>query len=105
MITGPVYFDYAAATPVDAEVAHAMSACLTDAQAFGNPSSGLHAFGREAEAQVERARLQVASLIGARADEIIWTAGATEADNLAILGAARFRADRSEEHTSELQSH
>ncbi len=93
MIAPPVYLDYAASTPVDAQVAHAMSACLTDALAFGNPSSGLHVFGREAEAQVEKARAQVASLIGAGAQEIIWTAGATEADNLAILGAARFRAD------------
>ncbi len=92
MITKPVYFDYAATTPVDAEVAGAMYACLTDTTAFGNPASGLHAFGREAEKRVEQAREQVASLIGASAQEIIWTSGATEADNLAILGAARFRA-------------
>ncbi len=88
----PVYFDYAAATPVDAAVVRAMNACLTDAQAFGNSGSALHAFGREAEARTELARAQVATLIGAAADEIIWTSGATEADNLAILGAARFRA-------------
>jgi len=92
VITTPVYLDYAATTPVDAEVARAMSACLTDAGAFGNPASGQHAFGRDAEARVERAREQVATLIGATADEIIWTSGATEADNLAIIGAARFRA-------------
>ncbi len=78
MITGPVYLDYAATTPVDASVAQAMNACLTDARAFGNPASGAHAFGREAEDRVERARLQVATLIGAAADEIIWTSGATE---------------------------
>jgi len=92
VITKPVYLDYAATTPVDAGVAQAMSACLTDNRAFGNPASGSHAFGREAEDRVERARLQVATLIGATADEIIWTSGATEADNLAIIGAARFHA-------------
>lgn len=92
MISKPVYFDYAAATPVDADVLRAMNACLTDAHAFGNPASGLHAFGREAEARVEQAREHVAALIGATATEIIWTSGATEADNLAIIGAARFRA-------------
>lgn len=88
----PVYLDYAATTPVDAEVARAMCACLTDADAFGNPASGLHAFGHKAAARVERAREQVATLIGATAREIVWTSGATEADNLAIIGAARFRA-------------
>jgi len=92
LITTPVYFDYAATTPVDAGVVRAMTACLTDARAFGNPSSGGHEFGREAEARVEKAREQIALLIGASADEIIWTSGATEADNLAIIGAARFRA-------------
>ena len=92
MMNKTVYFDYAATTPVDAEVARAMSACLTDEQAFGNPASTLHAFGREADARVGQAREQVAKLIGATADEIVWTSGATEADNLAIIGTARFRA-------------
>jgi len=92
VITRPVYLDYAATTPVDADVARAMNECLTDSRAFGNPASGLHAFGREAEARVEQARRQVAALIGARSNEIIWTSGATEADNLAVIGAARFRA-------------
>jgi len=91
-MTKPVYLDYAATTPVDAGVAQAMCDCLTDVQAFGNPASGSHAFGREAEGRVARARLQVATLIGATADEIIWTSGATEANNLAIIGAARFHA-------------
>ena len=88
----PVYLDYAATTPVDADVARAMYVCLTDERGFGNPASGLHAFGRAAADRVERARRQVASLIGAGADEIVWTSGATEADNLAVIGAARFRA-------------
>lgn len=92
MIVKPVYLDYAATTPVDPDVARAMIACLTGPDAFGNPASRLHAYGREAEARVERARGQVAGLIGARVDEIVWTSGATEADNLAITGAARFRA-------------
>ncbi len=92
MIMTPVYLDYAATTPVDADVVCAMTACLTDARAFGNPASGRHEFGRKAGAMVETAREQVALLIGASADEIIWTSGATEADNLAIIGAARFRA-------------
>ncbi|MGI9344290.1 MAG: aminotransferase class V-fold PLP-dependent enzyme [Gammaproteobacteria bacterium] len=88
----PVYLDYAASTPVDAEVAAAMHACLTDAASFANPHSTTHAYGRDAGALIERARAQVAGLINASADEIVWTSGATEADNLAIIGAARFRA-------------
>jgi cysteine desulfurase len=92
VIIKPVYLDYAATTPVDTNVARAMNECLTDNRAFGNPASGLHAFGREAAARVEKARRQVATLIGAGPDEIIWTSGATEADNLAVIGAARFRA-------------
>jgi cysteine desulfurase len=92
VITKPVYLDYAATTPVHVDVAHAMNECLTDSRAFGNPASGLHAFGREAEARVEQARRQVAAMIGASAAEIVWTSGATEADNLAVIGAARFRA-------------
>jgi len=91
MTTWPVYLDYAATTPVDPDVARAMSACLTHAAAFGNPASRLHAFGRAAAARVEQARGQVAALIGAVADDIIWTSGATEADNLAVIGAARYR--------------
>ncbi len=91
MIARPIYFDYAATTPVDADVVRVMNACLTDTLAFGNSASALHAFGREAEVIVARAREQVATLIGATADEIIWASGATEADNLAIIGAAHFR--------------
>ncbi|HJP39052.1 MAG TPA: aminotransferase class V-fold PLP-dependent enzyme [Gammaproteobacteria bacterium] len=91
-MTQPVYLDYAATTPVDADVARVMNACLTDNNGFGNSSSGQHAFGRKAEQQIEWAREQVAKLIGASADEIVWTSCATEADNLAIIGAAQFRA-------------
>jgi cysteine desulfurase len=89
----PVYLDYAATTPVDPRVAAAMTECLTADGDFGNASSG-HAFGRAAAARIERARAQVAALIGAAPDEIIFTSGATESNNLAILGVARANADR-----------
>jgi cysteine desulfurase len=89
----PVYLDYAATTPVDARVAAAMAQCLTADGDFGNASSA-HAFGRVAAARVERARAQVAALIGAAPDEIVFTSGATESNNLAILGVARANADR-----------
>jgi len=91
--SAPVYLDYAATTPVDARVADAMDSCLTEGGDFGNASSS-HAFGRAAAARIERARSQVAGLIGAEPDEIVFTSGATEANNLAILGVARANADR-----------
>jgi cysteine desulfurase len=89
----PVYLDYAATTPVDPEVAASMSECLTASGAFGNPSSA-HAYGEAAAARVAQARAQVAELCGAAAAEITFTSGATESDNLAILGCARANADR-----------
>ena len=89
----PIYLDYAATTPVDARVAEAMAGCLTLGGDFGNASSS-HQFGRAAAARIERARAQVAALIGASADEIVFTSGATESNNLAILGVARANADR-----------
>ena len=82
----PVYLDYNATTPVDPLVAKAIEPYLH--QHFGNPSSS-HIYGRNAHQAVERAREQVAVLIGAQADEIIFTGCATEANNLAIRGAAR----------------
>jgi len=88
----PIYLDYAATTPVDPAVAQAMSACLTAEGDFGNPSS-THAYGRAAAARVAHARAQVATLVGARAAEIVFTSGATESNNLAILGCARGNAD------------
>ena len=78
-----VYLDYSATTPVDARVLAAMLPFLIEK--FGNPSS-VHMFGQEARAAVDRARRQVASLIGARANELIFTSGGTEANNLAIRG-------------------
>jgi cysteine desulfurase len=89
----PVYLDYAATTPVDPEVVAVMNACLTDSGTFGNPSS-THVYGLAAAARVSAARAQVAALIGATPEEIIFTSGATEANNLAILGYARANADR-----------
>jgi cysteine desulfurase len=89
----PIYLDYAATTPVDPRVAAAMQACLIEPSGWANPSSQ-HRLGRAAAARVAEARAQVASLIGADADEIVFTSGATESDNLALLGVARANADR-----------
>ena len=80
--------DYGATTPVDQRVVDAMIPWLREH--FGNPASRSHAWGWEAEAAVEKAREEVAALIGADPREIIWTSGATESDNLAIKGAAQF---------------
>uniref|UniRef100_UPI0018DE7D1C IscS subfamily cysteine desulfurase n=1 Tax=Thioalkalivibrio thiocyanodenitrificans TaxID=243063 RepID=UPI0018DE7D1C len=86
----PIYLDYSATTPVDERVAEQMSRYLTRDGLFGNPASRSHAFGWDAEKAVEGARAQVAELVGADPREIVWTSGATEADNLAIKGAAHF---------------
>ncbi len=83
----PIYMDHHATTPLDAEVLEAMMPFLTEH--FGNPSSSTHEFGRVARNAVELGRQQIADLIGAEsADEIIFTSGATESDNLALKGAA-----------------
>jgi cysteine desulfurase len=90
----PIYLDYAATTPVDPAVAAAIASCLTAMGDFGNASSATHVFGHRAAARIETAREQVAALIGAEADEIIFTSGATESNNLTILGLSRSNADR-----------
>lgn len=83
-----VYLDYAATTPVDKQVAELMSKCLTLEGDFGNPASRSHRYGWQAEEIVDVARNQVADLIDADPREIVWTSGATEANNLAIKGIA-----------------
>jgi cysteine desulfurase len=88
----PIYMDYGATTPCDPRVVDAMIPWLREH--FGNPASRSHAWGWEAEAAVERARAQVASLINADPREIVWTSGATESNNLAIKGAAHFYGSR-----------
>lgn len=84
----PIYMDYGATNPVDQRVVDAMIPWLREH--FGNPASRSHAWGWEAEAAVEKAREQVAALIGADPREIVWTSGATESNNLALKGAAQF---------------
>lgn len=86
----PIYLDYAATTPVDPRVARRMADCLTMDGAFGNPASRSHAFGWAAEALVDEARGHVAALVNCDPKEIVWTSGATEANNLALKGAAHF---------------
>jgi cysteine desulfurase len=83
-----IYLDHAATTPLDPRVLQAMLPWLKEG--YGNPASD-HAAGRAARAAVEKARAQVAELVGAMPEEIIWTSGATEANNLAIKGALEFR--------------
>jgi cysteine desulfurase len=86
-----IYLDYNATTPIAPAVGEAMLPFLHEH--FGNPSSS-HAYGAVARAAVEKARLQVASLLGARPEEIVFTSGGTEANNAAILGMARLRRAR-----------
>jgi cysteine desulfurase len=88
----PIYMDCHSTTPVDPRVLEAMLPYFTEQ--FGNAASKSHAFGWKAEEAVEEARQEVARLIGATAREIVWTSGATESDNLAVKGVARFHAGR-----------
>ena len=85
-----IYLDYASTTPVDHRVASKMMEFLTPEGEFGNPASRSHRFGWKADEAVEEARSHVANLVNCDPREIVWTSGATEADNLAIKGVARF---------------
>ena len=86
----PIYFDYASTTPVDPRVVIKMQDCLSLDGNFGNPASRSHSFGWKAEEATEEARSNVAKLVNCDPREIVWTSGATESDNLAIKGSARF---------------
>ena len=86
----PIYLDYASTTPVDPRVVEKMQDCLSMEGNFGNPASRSHAFGWKAEEATEQARQHVADLVNCDPREIVWTSGATESDNLAIKGSARF---------------
>src|SRR5947209_6116970 len=84
----PIYLDHAATTPVRQEVMEAMMPFY--GQRFGNPSS-MHKWGRDARTALDEARERVAHCLGASADEIVFTSGGTEADNIAVLGSWRAR--------------
>jgi cysteine desulfurase len=85
-----IYLDNAATTPVDPRVIEAMLDCMGTSSDYANASSVNHEPGRRARARIEAAREDVAALVGAAPEQIVWTSGATEANNLALFGAARF---------------
>jgi len=95
------YFDHNATTPVSPEVFQAMAPLMT--QVFGNASS-IHQFGQEARGELDRARRSVAAMLGAKAEEIVFTSGGTEADNMAIFGAAGHVITTAVEHPAVLQA-
>ncbi|MFZ5935419.1 IscS subfamily cysteine desulfurase [Pseudomonas putida] len=103
MPSAPLYFDYAATTPVDDRVIETMLTCLGRQVNFGNPASRGHAYGQAAREVVEQARRQVAERVGARADDIVWTSGATESNNLALKGIAQGMAQPGHLITSQLE--
>src|SRR5215470_11680803 len=99
----PIYLDYQATTPVDPRVMEVMLPYFTEK--FGNPHSTSHSHGREVAEAVDKARLQVARLIGADEREVIFTSGATESNNLAIKGAMRFAGQRRRRVVSVVTEH
>src|SRR5260370_33964471 len=86
-----VYLDYAATTPVDPRVAARMAECLTQHGAFGDPGSTSHDYGEAARELVEAARVQVPAAVGATSTDIVWTSAATEANNIALFGGAKYK--------------
>jgi cysteine desulfurase len=104
-VADPIYLDYAATTPTDPAVAEAMIRSLTAAEGIGNASSVTHLFGRRVAERIEQARAEVADLMGAAPGEIIFTSGATESNNLAILGAARANSHRGRHLVSSRTEH
>ena len=100
---GRIYLDHHATTPVDPAVVAAMLPYFTER--FGNPSGRSHAFAAEAHRAVEEARASLAALIGAQPEELVFTSGATEADNLAVRGAARSLASRGKHVVTSVLEH
>ena len=90
MTKRPIYFDYMATTPVDPRVVEQMIKYLGPDGHFGNPASMTHVYGKDAAQAVEHAREQIADTIHASTQDIVFTSGATESDNLAIIGCCPF---------------
>ena len=103
MPSAPLYFDYAATTPVDDRVIETMLASLGSQANFGNPASSGHAFGQAARQAVEQARQQVAERVGAHVERLVWTSGATESNNLALKGIAQGAGQPGHLITSQLE--
>ena len=93
-MTLPVYLDSAATTPIDPRVATVMTQILRSAEEFGNPASATHEYGDRASEIVDAARERVAAAVGAASADVVWTSGATEANNLAIFGVTAYYANQ-----------
>jgi cysteine desulfurase len=100
-----IYLDYAASTPIDPRVAQRMMACMTQPMLQGNPSSLTHDYGRGAREVIEQARVQVATALGAQPASIVFTSGATESNNLALFGVAKFYQDQGKHIVSSRTEH
>jgi cysteine desulfurase len=100
-----IYLDYAASTPIDPRVAQRMMACMTQPMLQGNPSSLTHDYGRGAREVIEQARVQVATALGTQPASIVFTSGATESNNLALFGVAKFYQDQGKHIVSSRTEH